>query len=216
MLGKAHSPLLNLDLNPSIIHHGPTTSFPLSLNLWNLGTQRFGSSSSCSCKSMAIDFEKSEDSHHKPQPPDAVAGTPTIVRSTTSFGRLKVQRAKIPRFVERQEQDEHLPLAFDDESVDVGSNAGVELVKGAGVSSHSRWQRSGDKSSETRKHSSAKAPAPRRWNLRHDSLDLTQRSKSTSGAADFFSRKSFRDVGCSDFMIECLRKLNFQRPSNIQ
>lgn len=137
------------------------------------------------------------------------------MRSTTSFGRLKVQRAKIPRFVERQEQDEHLP-SFDDESVDVGSNAGVELVKGAGVSSHSRWQRSRDKSSETRKHGSAEAPAPRRWNLRYDSLDLTQRSKSTSSAADFFSRKSFRDVGCSDFMIECLRKLNFQRPSNIQ
>ncbi|GMN42287.1 hypothetical protein TIFTF001_011497 [Ficus carica] len=221
MLGKAHSPIWNLDWNPSIIHHGPTASFPLSLNIWKLGTQRFASSSSsssssCSCKSMATDFEKSEDSHHKPQPPAPAAGTPTVVRSTARFGRLKVQRVKIPQFVEKQEQDEQPPLALDDEPVNVGSDSGVRPVKGAGVSSRSRWQRSEDKSSKIRKHSSAKAPVPRRWDLSYDSLDLTQQSKSATGAADFFSRKSFRDVGCSEFMIECLRKLKFQRPSHIQ
>lgn len=145
-----------------------------------------------------------------------VAGTPTVVRSTARFGRLKVQRVKIPQFVEKQEQDEQPPLSLDDEPVNVGSDSGVRPVKGAGVSSRSRWQRSEDKSSEIRKHSSAKAPVPRRWDLSYDSLDLTQRSKSATGAADFFSRKSFRDVGCSEFMIECLRKLNFQRPSHIQ
>ncbi|KAL6294065.1 hypothetical protein ACE6H2_002207 [Prunus campanulata] len=45
--------------------------------------------------------------------------------------------------------------------------------------------------------------------------DLKQRRK-FSTESDFFSRKSFRDLGCSDYMIECLRRQLFQRPSHIQ
>uniref|UniRef100_A0A7N0T1Z2 Uncharacterized protein n=2 Tax=Kalanchoe fedtschenkoi TaxID=63787 RepID=A0A7N0T1Z2_KALFE len=37
-----------------------------------------------------------------------------------------------------------------------------------------------------------------------------------SADKEFFSRKSFRDIGCKDYMIECLRVLGFSRPSNIQ
>jgi ATP-dependent RNA helicase DDX18/HAS1 len=33
---------------------------------------------------------------------------------------------------------------------------------------------------------------------------------------DFFSRKSFRDLGCTDFMIESLKGQVFVRPSHIQ
>ncbi|PRQ39703.1 putative RNA helicase [Rosa chinensis] len=45
--------------------------------------------------------------------------------------------------------------------------------------------------------------------------DLDQRRR-VSNDGGFFSRKSFRDVGCSEYMIECLRKQLFQRPSHIQ
>ncbi|KAH0972289.1 hypothetical protein GBA52_024445 [Prunus armeniaca] len=45
--------------------------------------------------------------------------------------------------------------------------------------------------------------------------DLKQRRKFSTDS-DFFSRKSFRDLGCSDYMIECLRRQLFQRPSHIQ
>ncbi|BBG93731.1 DEA(D/H)-box RNA helicase family protein [Prunus dulcis] len=44
---------------------------------------------------------------------------------------------------------------------------------------------------------------------------LKQRRKFSTDS-DFFSRKSFRDLGCSDYMIECLRRQLFQRPSHIQ
>ncbi|WOL03222.1 DEAD-box ATP-dependent RNA helicase 50 [Canna indica] len=40
------------------------------------------------------------------------------------------------------------------------------------------------------------------------------RKKGTEGG--FFSRKSFKDVGCTDDMVEALRVLTFARPSNIQ
>lgn len=45
--------------------------------------------------------------------------------------------------------------------------------------------------------------------------DLNQQRKFSSDN-DFFSRKSFRDVGCSEYMIECLKRQLFQRPSHIQ
>lgn len=45
--------------------------------------------------------------------------------------------------------------------------------------------------------------------------DLEQRRR-VSNDSGFFSRKSFKDVGCSEYMIECLRKQLFQRPSHIQ
>ncbi|XP_021812264.1 DEAD-box ATP-dependent RNA helicase 50 [Prunus avium] len=45
--------------------------------------------------------------------------------------------------------------------------------------------------------------------------DLKQRRKFSTDS-DFFSRKSFRDLGCGDYMIECLRRQLFQRPSHIQ
>lgn len=46
---------------------------------------------------------------------------------------------------------------------------------------------------------------------------LKQRRKlSTGSGSGFFSRKSFRDLGCTDYMIESLRGQLFLRPSNIQ
>lgn len=40
------------------------------------------------------------------------------------------------------------------------------------------------------------------------------RKKATGGG--FFSRKSFKDAGCTDYMVETLRGLMFIRPSHIQ
>lgn len=43
---------------------------------------------------------------------------------------------------------------------------------------------------------------------------VRQRNLSTN--SDFFSSKSFKDLGYSEYMIECLRKQLFHRPSHIQ
>ncbi|XP_056165647.1 DEAD-box ATP-dependent RNA helicase 50 isoform X2 [Syzygium oleosum] len=50
---------------------------------------------------------------------------------------------------------------------------------------------------------------------RSESKDLYLHRKVSSNS-DFHSRKSFEDLGCSDFMIESLRKQRFLRPSHIQ
>lgn len=53
-------------------------------------------------------------------------------------------------------------------------------------------------------------------NFRSESSDfLSQRRKLSSGNG-FFSKRSFRDLGCSEFMIESLKELLFLRPSHIQ
>lgn len=53
-------------------------------------------------------------------------------------------------------------------------------------------------------------------NLQSDSMDhLKQRNKLSAGR-DFFSRRSFKELGCSDHMIESLKRQHFIRPSWIQ
>lgn len=45
---------------------------------------------------------------------------------------------------------------------------------------------------------------------------MLRRQRKFSTNSDFFSWKSFRDLGYSDYMIECLKKQLFHRPSHIQ
>ncbi|KAL9691615.1 hypothetical protein QQ045_012040 [Rhodiola kirilowii] len=72
--------------------------------------------------------------------------------------------------------------------------------------------------------SAPKKPVPeiRGWN-RGDSMqrsgyepDYPPMRWQKSADKEFFSRKSYRDIGCKDYMIECLRVLGYMRPSNIQ
>lgn len=46
--------------------------------------------------------------------------------------------------------------------------------------------------------------------------DISPRRRNLSDKNSFFSRKSFKDLGCSEYMIDSLRGLNFIRPSHIQ
>lgn len=72
--------------------------------------------------------------------------------------------------------------------------------------------------------STPKKPVPeiRGWN-RGDSMqrsgyvpDYPPMRWQKSADKEFFSRKSFKDIGCKEYMIECLRAQGFSRPSNIQ
>lgn len=53
-------------------------------------------------------------------------------------------------------------------------------------------------------------------NLQYEPTDLPKHRHKFSTDGDFFSRKSFKELGCSDFMIESLKQQNFLRPSQIQ
>jgi ATP-dependent RNA helicase DDX18/HAS1 len=53
-------------------------------------------------------------------------------------------------------------------------------------------------------------------NFKSDVPDLVKQRWNLSTNSDFFSKRSFRDLGCSEFMIESLRGLHFLRPSHIQ
>ncbi|CAI9089032.1 OLC1v1023519C1 [Oldenlandia corymbosa var. corymbosa] len=46
--------------------------------------------------------------------------------------------------------------------------------------------------------------------------DISRKRKNLKDSGIFFSRKSFKDIGCSNYLIETLRGLLFLRPSNIQ
>lgn len=51
----------------------------------------------------------------------------------------------------------------------------------------------------------------------YQSEDILKRMRKLStGRVDFFSKKSFGELGCSEFMIESLRGLRYLRPSHIQ
>ncbi|CAK7327463.1 unnamed protein product [Dovyalis caffra] len=67
-------------------------------------------------------------------------------------------------------------------------------------------------SSYSRRSSSSHS---RGWGKGVDSRS-TQVSVERGHENDFFSRKSFRDLGCTDFMIESLKGQVFVRPSHIQ
>ncbi|KAI4311040.1 hypothetical protein MLD38_035977 [Melastoma candidum] len=49
-----------------------------------------------------------------------------------------------------------------------------------------------------------------------ESNDRMRSSRKFSADGDFYSRKSFVDLGCNDYLIESLRKQMFLRPSHIQ
>lgn len=63
------------------------------------------------------------------------------------------------------------------------------------------------------------APLKKGWGgegFRYDSTDVPQRRRRLSNEGAFFSKKSFRDVGCSDYMVDALRVQLIHRPSHIQ
>ncbi|RAL49168.1 hypothetical protein DM860_017198 [Cuscuta australis] len=52
-----------------------------------------------------------------------------------------------------------------------------------------------------------------KWGNKNDSYD---KKRNLYEGSNFFSKRSFRDLGCSDFLIKSLRKQMFESPSHIQ
>ncbi|KAL3354111.1 hypothetical protein AABB24_018655 [Solanum stoloniferum] len=70
--------------------------------------------------------------------------------------------------------------------------------------------------------SKASASSLRGWgggqSIHHRSMgeEISRGRQNLDDRNNFFSRKSFQDMGCSDYMIEALRNQHFVRPSHIQ
>ncbi|KAK3008805.1 hypothetical protein RJ639_013651 [Escallonia herrerae] len=150
-----------------------------------------------------------------------------------SFGRLKAQRVRdlvrgtssVKKVVSNRYHDENIArdAPFDGFEPIFPRQNNLDGTRDV-------WKKpviSDDKnhSRETREDSSVSrvsAASLRGWNYNHSASDTTHGpidvpNKWTSpNNGDFFSRKFFRDLGCSDFMIESLKSRLFVRPSHIQ
>ncbi|KAH9782368.1 DEAD-box ATP-dependent RNA helicase 50 [Citrus sinensis] len=80
-----------------------------------------------------------------------------------------------------------------------------------------------DYNSRSNKHEKSGTKIDRGWrsggsihNLQYEPTDRPKQRHKYSANGDFFSRKSFKELGCSDYMIESLKRQNFLRPSQIQ
>ncbi|XP_045804072.1 DEAD-box ATP-dependent RNA helicase 50 [Trifolium pratense] len=102
--------------------------------------------------------------------------------TTTSFGRLKVQKVKA--LIHRTKQNTRRERVLVEEEDD--------------RSTSQRQRRS--------------PPPPPGWG----DNKVTQTQSLPEADTNFFSLKSFKDIGCADFMIQSLHKLSLTRPSNIQ
>lgn len=51
---------------------------------------------------------------------------------------------------------------------------------------------------------------------RASNLNLSQRDLNYNDKSNFFSKKTFKDLGCSEYVIEALRAQHYPRPSHIQ
>ncbi|KAL9260152.1 DEAD-box ATP-dependent RNA helicase 50-like protein [Drosera capensis] len=96
-----------------------------------------------------------------------------------------------------------------------GSTASPESKRGPKSSLHSSEMLGEVPSSSSSPPSRGWGGGQRRRSLRDDTEDLKRRSKHSADGG-FFSKKSFKVIGCSDEVIESLRGQLFTRPSNIQ
>lgn len=159
------------------------------------------------------------------------AGTGTTSRS---FQRLKVQRVKdlVKESYRRKKQSNELeddqqkaesspsrmPVLSLDESDVLDEKKVIDVQK-----HNSKALRSGIKSSGRSFSSEFSAPSSKKWgnvdpvdSYRSKVDNVSKRGQKLKANSDFFSRKSFKELGCNDYIIDSLRSLQYIRPSHIQ
>ncbi|XP_015574759.2 DEAD-box ATP-dependent RNA helicase 50 isoform X2 [Ricinus communis] len=174
-------------------------------------------------------------------PLTAASPTPSTMGA---FGKLKAQKLKVlMRRAESMKQkvtkNVHVPPRADPhfhDSVisDTNSNSTASVTQGSAETIVTRAGKDIKSFSSSVKHdkhqmsdhvfrrsgAEGSAPATSSYFSGWANVGLTTKSihrqHKFSAENDFFSRKSFRDLGCSEFMIESLKGQGFLRPSPIQ
>lgn len=173
---------------------------------------------------------------------DNVVSSPTTLRLSKSFGRLKA--VKIKSTVSKDTREKHKTNGHgyeepdmdevdddDDEVVSVGPK-GIFNRRRKNISVKSGIEQLMDdqlslksfesKGNSTNASSKVSATRSKGWNEREPrrsyrvELGDPKPTRKYDAGSDFFSRKSFRELGCCDEMIETLRAQDFVRPSHIQ
>ncbi|GKU96056.1 hypothetical protein SLEP1_g9337 [Rubroshorea leprosula] len=110
-----------------------------------------------------------------------------------------------------------------EEDSDLSVESGVEPISELQIASHKAQKLDFRNSESEERVSKGSAAQLRGWgvgessyNPKSNSMDLLKQQRKGSVDSDFFSRKSFRDLGCSEYMIESLKAQQFLRPSRIQ
>ena len=132
---------------------------------------------------------------------------PAITTSTDSsslspgFGRLKAQKVKT--LIHRAKQQRRRS-SDEDNKLLVQHQDDAEMVSGARRSpSHSRSRGWGDGGGSF-------------LALKSQSQNSLKEHTKSSADTNFFSAKSFKELGYADYMIQSLQKLSFVRPSHVQ
>lgn len=149
--------------------------------------------------------------------------------TSRSFGRLKVQRVQdiVKESYRKKTQGNDLEdgqlkgesspngvqvESYDEEKVIDGQKDILKSLR-SDVKSTGR----GGSSSEF------SVPSSKRWGgvaqvdtYRSNTEDVSNKGRKLKDDSNFFSRRSFKELGCSDYIIESLRNLQYIRPSNIQ
>lgn len=176
---------------------------------------------------------------------DDVVLPPSTLRLSKSFGRLKAVKIRsVVRKASKEKQKANEDMYeepnvddLDDDDDDDGEIASLDprdvfIKKRKNTSVKSGIEQLMDSQSSmkpfesdgnlTRVSSKVSFTHSERWNNREmgrssrvESRDLKPTRKYNAGS-EFFSRKSFRELGCSDDMVVTLRALDFVSPSHIQ
>ena len=164
-------------------------------------------------------------------------GTSTTQKVTSGFRRLKVQKIRsLVRKVsqlkldtdERKYEELDIDETDDDDDGTATSDSEGEFIRGnRNATAKSGIEQLLDdqipmKSIESSAVPSVSASSPKGWSNQEPRQhsrgvfrELKQIRKFSAGS-DFFSRKFFNDLACSDFMVDCLKELGYVRPSYIQ
>lgn len=146
-------------------------------------------------------------------------GTGTVIGIETkgvaaNFGKLKAHKLKLIARKAKQQFNKHQHFREEEEE-----EADKEPISrnsdDRGVNRTSRHDIKPRKSDSKVAGTHISSSHSRGWGKGVDSRSM-QVSMQRGYENDFFSRKSFRDLGCTDFMIESLKGQVFVRPSHIQ
>lgn len=156
-----------------------------------------------------------DDLHHTPSPPSNKDDSGIETKGVAAnFGKLKAHKLKLIARKAKQQfnKNQHFREEEDEEAdkEPISRNSDER-----GVNRTSRHDIKPRKSDSKVAGTHISSSHSRGWGKGVDSRSM-QVSMQRGHENDFFSRKSFRDLGCTDFMIESLKGQVFVRPSHIQ
>ncbi|MQM05693.1 hypothetical protein Taro_038506 [Colocasia esculenta] len=169
-----------------------------------------------------------------------------LVGTVGGFGKLKVQRVKALMRSKKKPVPQVAvgENVFDDNGAGVDMGADPDVDFSAKMAASNGYSGEGSQRSrflsvlqreqpspawaENVRRGGSSASSLRGWKgarsssaIESDRIDSTSRSKQqrrsmSDNDGRFFSRRTFKELGCSDDMLICLSKLQFHRPSHIQ